>query len=122
NEHTGIRNKHEHLSTRRKRGKAGVRIIRVNTQYVLQLVDGDTTIEDLVANLDGTWFLLYNRVGDTVRVEVSYAKAVSKTGKLLKWAERLILPDIDLLGPPPIGTRADDTPPEVDVPVSRKAG
>jgi hypothetical protein len=123
NDKTGIRNAHEHLSTRRRRGTAAVRIIRENTQYALQLDDAPMSRE-LTAALDGTWFLLYNRDGDVVRLELSYARAVDASGKLLEWAERLILPDIDLMGPPPSDDwrRGDDSPDtDVDVPVSRRA-
>ena len=54
-----------------------------------------------------------------MRSELSYAKAVAESGKLLKWKERLILPDIDLLGPEP--EKMDTTPPDVDVSVTRRA-
>ena len=123
NEHTGMRSKYEQLSTRRPRGNAGVRIIKMNTQLELTLQDGASDRDrDLVGNLGGTWFLLYNRVGDFVRSELSFARSVKNDGKLLKWKERLILPDIDLLLTPPIGKRDDDTtPPEVDVPVTLRA-
>lgn len=123
NDRTGIRNQHEHLSTRRRRGTAAVRIIRENTQYFFQLDDVPMSAT-LTAALDGTWFLLYNRDGDIVRLELSYARAVDHSGKLLEWAERLILPDIDLMGPPPPsdGRGQDDSPDnDVDVPVSRRA-
>jgi hypothetical protein len=122
NDMTGIRNQHEKLSTRRRRGTAAVRIIRENTQYVLQLDDTPMS-SNLTAALDGTWFLLYTRDGDTVRLELSYAKAVDHSGTLLKWAERLILPDIDLMGPPPTDDRGrgdESLDNDVDVPVSRR--
>lgn len=120
NERTGLRNNHEKLNTRRPRGPAGVRIIKTNMQYELALDEEGVTRarNDLVDNLGGTWFLLYFREGDVVRSELSYAMAVAESGRLLRWKERLILPDIDLLGPEP--EAVDDTPPDVDVPVSRR--
>jgi hypothetical protein len=122
NERTGLRSKHELLSTRRPRGRAGVRIVRMNAQFELLLQEGQRDPgDDLIAGLGGTWFLLYNRVGDIVRNELSFAKAVSDSGELLQWKERLILPDIDLLAPPPDAT-FDFTPFDVDVRVSRRAG
>lgn len=126
NDRTGIRSKHELLNTYRPRGTAGVRMIKINTQIELALHDvwGSGRPADLVPNLGGTWFLLYNRTGDVVRSELSFANKVDKSGMLLKWSERLILPDIDMLNPPPGdgGGRDDITPPEIDVPVSRRAG
>lgn len=73
-------------------------------------------------NLGPTWFLLYYRSGDTIRSELSLAKGVSDTGTLLVWSERLILPELSLLEPPP--GEVDDLGggPPVDVPVSRRAG
>jgi hypothetical protein len=121
NEFTGLRDKHEQLSTRRKRGPAGVRIVKENTQYTLQLNDVARESDDLVASLDGTWFFLYYRVGDVARTELSYARAVSTSGKLLSWKERLILPDVDLTEPTPRTRTNDDTPPEVDVTITRRA-
>lgn len=124
NEMTGVRSKHEQLSTHRPRGRAGVRIVKMNTQYELQLQESAGASEEgLLANLGGTWFLLYNRVGDVVRCELSFANAVTESGKLLRWSERLILPDIDLLVPAPeSGDTTDDiSPTEVDVPVKRRA-
>ena len=118
NDFTGVRSKHEQLSTRRPRGNAGVRIVRVNTQIELQFREEATEDDaDLVANLGGTWFLLYNRFRDIVRSELSFARSVSDSGKLLRWSERLILPGIDLLQRPPSDGRDDDTP-DVDVPVT----
>jgi hypothetical protein len=121
NSNTGVRNAHEQLSTRRPRGRAGVRIVRVNTQYALQLEEQGRE-RDFVPALDGTWFLLYNREEDIVRMEVSYAKAISASGALLEWVERLILPDLDLLDfPTDRQGRDDGTPPEVDFVVTRRA-
>lgn len=122
NEFTGMRSRYERLNTRRPRGEAGVRIVKQNTQYELALREGGVQERhDLVPNLGGTWFLLYNRVGDVVRCELSFARAVSDSGKLLRWSERLILPDVDLLLPPSDSGEDDTTPPEVDVPVTRRA-
>ena len=67
----------------------------------------------------GTWFLLYYRTGDIVRSELSFAKGVDPPGQLIDWKERLILPDIDLRSPEP--AIMDDTPPDVEVHVSRRA-
>ena len=66
----------------------------------------------------GTWFLLYNRAGDVLRSELSYAKNVDNQGELIDWRERLILPDIDLSMPQP--AIMDNTPPDVEVRVSRR--
>ena len=69
----------------------------------------------------GTWFLLYNRVGDMLRSELSYAKNVDNQGELIDWRERLILPDIDLATPlPVIMDNTPSTPPDVEVRVSRR--
>lgn len=120
NDQTGARNQHSELNTRRARGEASVRIIKMNTQLVLQLEDSDSSGDHLVTQT-GTWFYLYNRTNDTVRSELSFAKAVSSSGKLLQWGERLILPDIDMSSTPPV-RRVLETEPEVDVRVSRRAG
>ena len=118
NEHTGLRNKHEQLSTRRRRGPGGVRIISQNTQYELELDLVSRTNNDPTGSV-GTWFLLYFRAGDVVRSELSYAKAVDQSGELIDWKERLILPDIDVGGPALI-LDAPPAPPDVEVPVWRR--
>lgn len=118
NENTGLRNKHEQLNTRRRRGPGGVRIINQNTQYALALDVVSRANNDRVGSL-GTWFLLYFRAGDVVRSELSYAKAVDNSGELMDWKERLILPDIDLGGPTP-SLDARPAPPDVEVHISRR--
>ena len=120
NHRTGRRSKHEQLSTLRPRGPAGVRIIKVNIQFELILQeDGDEMSQDVLSDFGGTWFLLYNRVEDIIRSELSFANAVDESGSLLKWRERLVLPDIDLLRPPPEDDQGEGTP-DVDVPVTRR--
>jgi len=123
NDKTGVRSAHEQLSTRRPRGNAGVRIIKMNTQYELCIQDGGRSA-NLAPGMGGTWFLLYNRVGDVVRIELSFASAVNRSGNLIRWSERLILPDLDLLEPPTSDgvVFGSDPSPEVDVPVARRAG
>ena len=101
NEWTGLRNKHGQVNTRWPRGPGGIRIINRNTQYELALEGGVSHAKnDLVDSYGGTWFLLYFRSDDIVRSELSYARAV-ESGGLIEWKERLILPDINLLGPRP---------------------
>lgn len=119
NEFTGLRGKHEQLSTRWPRGSAGVRIIRRNAQRELALEGALSRSRNLLVDDGGTWFLLYYRTGDIVRSELSFAKGVDTPGQLIDWKERLILPDIDLRSPEP--AIMDDTPLDVEVHVSRRA-
>ena len=108
--------------TKRPRGAAGIRIVRRNSQLVLEglLPEGDAELID-PAMLGPTWFLLYYRDGDIARSELSLAKAVSDAGALLEWSERLLLPSINMLDGPAGGDdhhRGDD--PILDVPVTRR--
>ena len=68
-----------------------------------------------------TWFMLYFRDGDEVRSELSLARAVNDSGALIDWAERLILPKIDLLDGPPEGRGSQPPDPDIEVPVERRA-
>ena len=121
NRFTGLRGKHEQLSTRWPRGSAGVRIIWRNAQRELALDSALVRSRNLLVDGGGTWFLLYNRVGDMLRSELSYAKNVDNQGELIDWRERLILPDIDLATPlPVIMDNTPNTPPDVEVRVSRR--
>jgi hypothetical protein len=120
---TGLRHGPD-AQTRRPRKTGSLRIIRRNAQLLLEAVlpedDEELLAEKLGPVLGPTWFLLYRREGDKVRSELSMAKGVTPSGTLLKWSERLILPEIDLSeGPgPDLGT--GDSP-QVDVPVTRRA-
>lgn len=122
---TGLRHGRD-AQTRRPRRTASLRIIRRNSQLVMSEMfpvnDAETLPE--TAEIGPTWFLLYHRDGDKVRSELSLAMGVAKSGGLLKWSERLILPEIDMLdGPPGPGhDRADDGEPDVDVLVVPRAG
>ena len=118
NRFTGLRGQHQQLSTRWPRGSAGVRIIWRNAQRELALGGALSRSRNLLVDGGGTWFLLYNRAGDVLRSELSYAKNVDNQGELIDWRERLILPDIDLSMPQP--AIMDNTPPDVEVRVSRR--
>ncbi len=114
------------VQTRYPRGEAGIRLVRLNGQFALteMLPPDDPERVGVVTPTFQTWFLLYNRVGDTLRSELSLAHGISDDGNLLVWAERLILPEFGLYdgdgasgaGPAPAPT------PDVDVPVTRRAG
>lgn len=65
-----------------------------------------------------TWYLLFFRHGNRVRLELSLPTAVSDSGVVQHWAERIILDDIDLdegLADVAIGGS-----PDIDVPVRRR--
>lgn len=122
---TGFR-EGEHPQTRRKRGRACFRIVKVNLQTemveLLPVESEDTDNADAISLHGKTWFVLYYRDGNTVRSEVSCARAVNKAGDLLKWSERIPLPDFDLDEPDPTARGGgDNTPPDVEVPVKRRA-
>lgn len=85
--------------TRRPRGNAGVRLVLRNNQLELSaLLPAHERLAEAVppSNTGATWLLLYHCVGRTVRLELSRASAVSADGAIAAWAERLILPDVDL--------------------------
>lgn len=50
-----------------------------------------------------TWLLLYDVAETEIRAELSLASAISATGFVGAWRERIILPVIDLSGPDPTG-------------------
>ena len=121
NKYTGLRNKHEQLTTRRPRGPAGLRIIWRNLQLELALDEEVSSWRNpFVEKKSRTWFLLYYQYGDVVRSELSYATGI-ESGELKDWKERLILPDIDLSDgfSPPRTPYAPAVAP-VDVPISRR--
>jgi hypothetical protein len=122
---TGLRHGRD-AQTRRPRRTASLRLIRRNSQFVMAELLPETDAKTLpeTAEIGPTWFLLYHRDGDVVRNELSLAMGVTKSGRLLKWSERLILPEIDMLDGPtgPGHDRPDDGEPDVDVPVVPRAG
>lgn len=113
-------------STRRPRRAAGIRIVRWNAQLWLLEDVADPDGDDRQSEDDGaTWFLLFYRPkgNDTVYSELSHPLKVSDGGAVKEYSERLILPTIDLLdGHRESRNEDDDTTPEVDVPVTRRAG
>ena len=120
NIHTGLRSRGVVPQTSRPRSAAGIRIIQLNAQLTLWGDDNPPADAEDFQPARPTWFFLYFRAGDTLRSELSLAEAVSSTGMLLKWKERLVLPEIDLLPPKPsVGT--DTPPPNLDVQVTRLA-
>jgi len=105
---------------RRPRGDAGIRIIRQNAQLFLDILDADDPALLPITD-EGTWFLLYRRVGDIVRSELSLALGVTDDGGLIAWVERLILPEFDVNdGGGTAAIEPPQNPPEVDVPVTRR--
>ncbi|MDB4916815.1 MAG: hypothetical protein JWM95_4459 [Gemmatimonadetes bacterium] len=106
--------------TKKPRGPGARRIIRQNVQRSLEGMEvEDEKPKALI------WYLLYHRVPNTdiLRSELSHAVSVNDAGDLIRWQERLLLPEIDLgrdyEGPSP--DRGDDIVPDVDVPVHRRA-
>jgi hypothetical protein len=65
------------------------------------------------------WMLLVHRDGDRVRAELSHPSGVDDRGRVLRWLERIILPELDFSNS---GQRDDvpNEPVEIDVPVTRK--
>ncbi len=118
---TGLRDGRD-AQTRRPRKEGSIRIIKRNEQLVMvDLLPGDDpeVIGDQAdaGEVGPTWFLLYFRSGDKVRCELSLATGVTSTGGLIKWRERLILPELDMHhGPNGPDALGDDSP--VDVPVT----
>ena len=113
NEFTGLRGQAKTVSTRSPRGPGSLRIVMQNMQFDLPIPQ-----MPLLRRIERTWFLLYFRDGNIVRSELSLARAVNHEGQLVNWAERLILPDIDLHGP---DSATDDfNAPDMDVRVLRR--
>jgi hypothetical protein len=110
--------------TRNRRGGAGIRIVEQNAQISLLDLLLENERERLGEQLTQTWFLLFYRDGDIIRSELSLADGVTVDGTLLRWAERLILPEFYLYegdsspveGPTPPAVASD-----VDVPVTRRS-
>lgn len=123
NAQTGLR-VGAHAQAKRPRGAAGIRIVRKHAQLSLLLDDpGSADGEEGVITPRGPmWFLLYYRDATVVRSELSCAAGVTDGGSLLRWRERLILPEIDLLDGGVSGDSGDDRDPDVDVPVERRVG
>lgn len=71
-----------------------------------------------------TWFLLRNRIDETVYAELSLPAAIGDDGRVEEWIERIILPPISLdprgglLQPPDAG---GDRGEAIDVPVRRRS-
>ncbi len=124
NHRTGLRSE-KAPQGKRPRGEAGIRLVRRHAQIELEellpvaVTSGE---EETITALGPTWFLMYCRAENVVRGELSLAKGVSDSGRLLEWSERLILPEIDLLNTPDTTNRSSETVPDVNVPVERRAG
>lgn len=117
NRYTGRRGNDRRVSTRYPRGRAAQRIINDNLQ--MELFDPAEISVLPAAPKRLTWILLYDRRGDTIRSELSCPVAVSETGEVTGWRERLVLPAIDLTVPSPT-IPEDEGPSDVDVTVTRR--
>ena len=60
--------------------------------------DGPATQPDdeSVENARQTWVLLQYPAGDVVRAELSCPEGVDDSGRINKWSERILLPDLPL--------------------------
>ena len=117
NRFTGCRGMGRRVSTKYPRGRAARRIINDNLQ--MELFDPAEVSVLPVAAKRLTWILLYYRQGDAIRSELSCPVAVSRTGEVTGWRERLIFPIIDLSVPSP--TMPEEYgPSDVHVPVTRR--
>jgi hypothetical protein len=125
NQGTGLRD--GKASTKRPRGPAGMSIInrtKVQVELVELLPEGERG--DPVQVTDGMYFLLWYRVKNVIRSEISLARAVNADGTLIDWARRTILPEFNLYEDDGEGgdaprNRSTITPTTVDVPVERLA-
>lgn len=99
---------HMEPSTKRPRGSASAEAVTDNCQLELfpDLFDDDQDS----AHRRKTWLLLYHTEDERVRAELSLPIRVSQEGAILRWAERLILPDIDLSDGMTGDTGRDPTP------------
>lgn len=68
------------------------------------------------------WMLLVHATPATVRAELSLGSELSERGRVARWFERIILPELDPNDLGPKGARVFDEPEEgaLDVPVIRK--
>src|SRR5262249_17499304 len=67
-----------------------------------------------------TWMLLVCRTGDRVQAELSHPAGEREDGRVDRWIERILLPEIDYSETS--GRNLDDAPiaDEIDVPITRK--
>ncbi|MBM9468417.1 hypothetical protein [Nakamurella leprariae] len=85
--------------TRHLKGTATRLAIEPNAQLAFDLGDHllPAATDELPLVLTGTqtWFLLFHPAGPVVRSELSFPQAISR-GRMLQWAERIILPEVVL--------------------------
>lgn len=67
-----------------------------------------------------TWVLLVHRNATELRAELSFPAAVDEAGRVVGWAERIILGSIDLGGADIV--QSPEQEPPVTIPVQRKSG
>jgi hypothetical protein len=98
---------HANPSTRYAKGNETVKAVEANIQLAFDFAglfnwpapsDHGTPEPAL-----GTWLLLYNPAETEIRAELSLASAISATGFVGAWRERIILPVIDLTSPDAAG-------------------
>lgn len=102
---------------RNPKGTATLAAVEMNKQQLILFPeyrnDGNPTPDRL------TWVLLFSRIQDFVRCELSLPSTVEKDGTVMTWAERIILPAIKL-GHDLVDSESTDEPP-VHVEVIRKS-
>ncbi|RIK03119.1 MAG: hypothetical protein DCC48_17130 [Acidobacteria bacterium] len=83
--------------TKYPKGELTWRRVRQNQQLSL-FDDGPATQPDdeSVENARQTWVLLQYPAGDVVRAELSCPEGVDDSGRINKWSERILLPDLPL--------------------------
>jgi hypothetical protein len=102
---TGVLNANP--TTRYAKGTETVKAVEANIQLAFDFAglfnwpapSDDGTPEPAL----GTWLLLYNAGETEIRAELSLASAISATGFVGAWRERIILPAIDLTRPDAAG-------------------
>ena len=112
-------------ATKYLKGDATVRAIETNEQLALDFGDFDLAHDVSQADSSGdllTWLLLYHADEEGFRVELSLPDAIAD-GRIISWAERIILPVFPRLGDGlanPAAQGRDDLDEDVVVEVTRR--
>jgi hypothetical protein len=114
------------LKTKYPKGPATIAVVARNRTQ-LEFWDSDEEQIAIPNPTPQTWFLLRNRVDDSVYAELSLPAAIGDDGRVEEWAERIVLAPISLdprggiLAPPsPDLSGLDDRGDAIDVPVRRR--
>ncbi len=104
----GTGREHEASNFKNKRGPTARRAVETNQMLLFEIVQADT----MPVVPSKTWILLVSRKADQVFSEMLLPRSLDESGRVEAWAERIILPTINL----------NDAPKKLTIPSEPEGG